>query len=306
MMNMFRNFMVRFSNTNKWLLNYQTRKQKERQLRLSGILENELGIEFYTVEGLKELVNNLRTIKPSSRCHVIGSGWSLNETSKFISDDDFVIGFNQAAISGIRFDLYFVEFGSQQELEISEKQFKLIKEVVSEQTDLIFFKNVWARRNNLDYIRKNWANHVHYIQDIPTNCYNPRFLRQSLDIFLKDDPIFMRQYSSTALTMIKLGKDLGFKKIILHGVDFGGEYFFDTTDFEDENNLRKYLPSRKSNNIYIKSGKQDIHSTSKDLFGLKYSLPYVNEYMVAKDVNLYAATSNSPLSKILPVYQEYE
>ena len=300
-----RYFLAKFSFTNKLLLAFQTNKLKKRQRVLSEKLAAELKIEILGVKALKALVRKKYNKNASEICHIIGSGWSLNQSIQSISENDFVIGFNQAAISGIKSDLYFVEFGSVTESDITEKQFKLVQEVIKPHTKLVFFKNLWSMRNDLRVVKNTWNTNVKYVNDIPVNCYNAKFLNQSLDVFLEDDPVFVRQYSSTALTLVKLAKDLDFKKIVLHGIDFGGEYFFDAENFEDHLNLKKYLPNRTEQNIYNKASSNSTHITSKDLYGLKYALPIVSERLKEKGVILYAATEVSPLSKVLPVYPEY-
>lgn len=300
-----RHFLAKFSFTNKSLLAFQTKKLKKRQRVLSEKLAEELKIEFFGVKALKALVKTKYNENKPEICHIIGSGWSLNQSIKSISENDFVIGFNQAAISGVKSDLYFVEFGSVTESDITEKQFKLVQEVIKPHTEHIFFKNLWAMRNDYSVVKNTWNTSVKYVNDIPVNCYNAKFLSQSLDVFLEEDSVFVRQYSSTALTLVKLAKDLDFKKIVLHGIDFGGEYFFDTENFDDCLDLKKYLPNRTGQKIYNKASSKSTHITSKDLFGLKYALPLVRERFVEKGVTLYAATEISPLSKVLPVYPEY-
>lgn len=300
-----RHFLAKFSCTNKSLLTIQTEKLKKRQRKLSEKLAAELKVEFFGVKELKTLVDTKYKANTTEICHIIGSGWSLNQSISSISENDFVIGFNQAAISGIKSDLYFVEFGSVVESDITEKQFKLVQEVIKPHTDFVFFKNLWAMRNDYNVVRDTWNTNVRYVNDIPVNCYNAKFLSQSLDVFLEDDPVFIRQYSSTALTLVKLAKDLGFKKIVLHGIDFGGKYFFDANNFDDKLGLKKYLPNRSEQNIYKKANSKSTHITSKDSFGLKYALPIVKQRFEEKGVDLYAGTEISPLSKVLPVYPEY-
>ena len=40
-------------------------------------------------------------------CHIIGSGYSLNDSKGKINNEDFVIGFNFAALANLDFDLFF-------------------------------------------------------------------------------------------------------------------------------------------------------------------------------------------------------
>ncbi len=48
----------------------------------------------------------------------------------------------------------------------------------------------------------------------------------------------MPQFISTVVTGIFVAYHLGFEKIVVHGVDFGGKYFYDSDDFTGDINLR--------------------------------------------------------------------
>ena len=41
-------------------------------------------------------------------CHIIGSGYSLNDSIAKIKKNDFVMGFNFAALANLDFDLFFL------------------------------------------------------------------------------------------------------------------------------------------------------------------------------------------------------
>tara|TARA_B100000949_G_C14268413_1_gene446147 strand:+ start:592 stop:1512 length:921 start_codon:yes stop_codon:yes gene_type:complete len=286
---------------NKIYLIVQTVMLKRRTNKAAANL-GRAGINVLNMSELKEKILGKYVVKNDSVCHIIGSGWSLNNSQKRISPADYIIGFNQAAVSGLKFDLYFVEFGSLKEKETSLKQKKLIDEVILPQKGLVVFKNLWADRNEINFIVELWGRSVNYVKDIPVNCYNPKFLLQSMSIFMKNDSEYIRQYSSTALTLVKYAKDIGFKKIVLHGIDFGGKYFFEAEDFHNSNNLTNYLPDKSKTSIYIPSKDSKVHITATSGIGLRESLPIASKMLAKEGVKIYSADSNSPLSQILPIF----
>jgi hypothetical protein len=234
-------------------------------------------------------------------CHIIGSGWSLNHSCHSIKSSDFVIGFNQAALCpSIKFNVYFVEFGSSKMEDISKKQLRLINEVVKKQTAHIYFKNIWEDKNDIDFIIENWSTNISYIKDYWIPCLFAKNLYQSLAFFLENDNSYLKQYCSTVLTSILFAKFLGFKKIILHGVDFGGAYFFDVEGYF---HLLQYRPNKeKEAHFYGELSKNNVHSTARLSTGLKNSLPIIHNFLYDQGIELFSATDISPSSEILPVF----
>lgn len=252
---------------------------------------------------LKKKVLN-RCINPSEKvCHIIGSGWSLNKSQSIIKKDDFVIGFNQAALSGIEFDLYFVEFGGEKVDEIARKQINLVDDIIKDQTDLIIFKNLYEDKNSLNYVKRNWGNRVSYIKDVIVPCFDRKEyfqIKMAIRFLLKDDAYYMRQFGTTVGTSIACAKYYGFKKIVLHGVDFGGEYFFDSPDFKG---LKHYRPKPQSGSrFYKKLKKDDFHPSSSMGLGARTHLKIIKQKLDKERIKLYTASTLSPSSEILPVF----
>jgi hypothetical protein len=237
--------------------------------------------------------------------HVIGSGWSLNKSISMIKPNEFVFGFNFAALSGIKFDAYFVEHGGLKKVkEISDVQIKLIEEVVKKQTDLVFFKNIWDGKNEIGYMHKNWPLLAYFVRDIDFTDQeiNIKNLNDLLKIILIGNNKNLMQYCSSAVVVIALAYQCGYKNIVLHGVDFGGEYFFDAEDFKG---LKEYIPPRKTNYgiySYQKMNTNDIHDTAKSKLGLKQVIPILKTLLEEKNVFIYSASAVSPLADMLPIY----
>lgn len=239
--------------------------------------------------------------------HVIGSGWSLNKSMSIIKPNEFVFGFNFAALSGIKFDAYFVEHGGYGKVkEVADIHVKLIEEVVIKNTCLIFFKNIWDQKNEIRYILKNWPQLVFFVKDVDSNPYiNMEQLEELSKVILLGNDKYIIQYCSSVVPIIALAYQCEYKNIVLHGVDFGGEYFFDEEDFKG---LKEYMPPRTTSYgiySYEKLKPNDIHDTAKSKLGLKQVITILKPMLEERGVFLYSASAASPLSEILPVYYSY-
>lgn len=233
-------------------------------------------------------------------CHVLGSGWSLPDSLGSIGDRDFVIGINFSAIAYAKNNVYFVEFGGPGVDEIARAQIRLVDEVVRSHTDLVLFKNLWQEKNDFDYIVNNWGNRAYYVKDYLIPCTSPTHLEDALTDALRWDPVYLKQYRSSVMTAIILAFHRGYRKIVLHGVDFGGSYFFDLDDFTG---LRHYRPPEKANPIaYEKATSSSVHETSANLVGVQSALPIFRALLQERGVELFCGSNRSPSSRILPVY----
>jgi hypothetical protein len=235
----------------------------------------------------------------SSVCHVIGSGWSLNESVSIIENDDFVIGFNYAGLINIPFDIYFVEFGGFSVENISHQHIRITEDYVSKHTDLIFFKNLWDDKNDISFINEHWLNLAMPIKDRVYPVFDKRYLDAVLDIMLSDKSEFLPQLASSVVTAIILAYKAGFKKIVVHGLDFGGQYFYEVDGFEVEG---KYIPSSEAESgFYGKTTKKSVHPTASGQVCMKDIVPLLHKVLALKGVELYCATKSSPSSEFLPV-----
>ena len=194
---------------------------------------------------------NLRKrIKTNKKiCHIIGSGESLNQTKNIIEKGDFVIGFNFSALSELDFDIYMIEFFGSNSKEISNIQFKVVEKFLKKSTILIF-KHLIHKRNSIKYLLKNYkAYNFFVLKDVLLTCSSKlshQFLCKKL--LLKTGTF--NQFSSSVIVALDIANSLNFDKIILHGVDLEGPYFFqDNTKFKD------YLPFDSFNYEKLKKKK---------------------------------------------------
>lgn len=116
-----------------------------------------------------------------------------------------------------------------------------------------------------------------------------------MEKFLRYDPIYLRQYKSTVISSIAFAKNIGFKNIVIHGLDFGGQYFYELDNFPEEK--KKYIPPETS----LSRGKK-VHQTAGSVCGTNDVLAHIRDILYKQDIHLFSATNDSPSSKILKVY----
>ena len=239
--------------------------------------------------------------KNSKVAHIIGSGWSLNQSKSIIQKSDFIIGFNFAALSEIKFDVYFIEFGGYQYVDTSKLHADIVEKIVKPTDSLVYFKNVWDEKNDVKYMKDHVKGNIPFILDYLMPCLSPQNLPQVIKFSLDKKSNYLPQYSSTAISSILLAYYLGFTDIVIHGLDFGGQYFYETTDYDGNKLL---VPTANKNNYYKKtSTNNQTHVTAIKATGIKAIIPVLAKLLKDRGVSLYSASDLSPSSKLLPVFK---
>jgi len=233
-----------------------------------------------------------------TECHIIGSGWSLNTSAPLAQRPEaYVVGFNSAVLSGLRFDSYSLEFAGPGYAELGDHQVRVARILAAQGKCQTFFKNLCLPHNSVDVAVEKFGDLVVFVRDICLTCLSTDQLPRVVDRLLCNDKRYLRQYMSTALALIGLARASGFRKIVLHGVDFGGDYFFDAPNFTGDRSLRPPPVS----GIYAKGAKPGGHATNKPGLGLQALLPLLRDRLSQENILLCAATNESPSSRILSV-----
>ena len=170
----------------------------------------------------------------------------------------------------------------------------------------LVLKNLTQEKNDISYALNKYKDIAYFGKDLPISHYlnNLRTFNYSAELLLKEDGDYFRQACSTVVTSIIFAKYLGFKKIVLHGVDFFGGYFFDQSEYK---NLSEFHPPYfeknivKGEDIYNKEWRDEKghHPTSSCLYKF---IPILKNKLKIENIKLYCAVKESPLSKILEVY----
>ena len=212
------------------------------------------------------------------------------------------IGFNYAAIADIKFNVYFFEFGGLGVREISNNHLELARSKVVKETDLIYFKNVWENKNDVDFISSYWLDIARPIMDHLYPVYDKRYIEHILTRCMEDQSDFIPQLCSSVITSIILAYQAGFKKIVIHGLDFGGQYFYE--NMNSRVNPLFLPPPKPVSGYYGKTSKTSVHPTASAEVGMRDIIPVLSRLLEKNQVSLMCANADSPSHEYLPVYTE--
>jgi hypothetical protein len=255
---------------------------------------------------LLKMLKKKQKIKNSTICHIIGAGNSLNYSKKKISKKDFVLGCNLSALTNINFDFYTVEFASNEKF--TEPKFLtsyLVKKKLLKKKTIVIFKNLTSTKIDRNFLTNNYQNYINLITDYSWRCFN----NEQLEYYLKNN-IFTNskkfyQYNSTLVLLISIAYQLGFKKIILHGVDFGGRYFYSSKINELRSQIKndhiKELKLHEKKNI----SKHGVYINFKTL-NMPNVFKKISNILKENGTSLYSASRFSKSSKFLKVYQIFK
>ncbi|MAC42255.1 MAG: hypothetical protein CMJ05_10790 [Pelagibacterales bacterium] len=246
------------------------------------------GFSILTKSNCKETINTKKRV-----CHIIGSGESLNKTKSLIKENDFVIGFNFSALAEINFDLYMIEFYGEKCKNISDKQLKVVEEFLDPSTTILL-KHSLHKRNDFNYIRKNYINkELLILKDVLIRCLSIDSHKYICKKFLLKTETF-NQFSSSVIVALDIAFKLEFDKIILHGVDLEGPYFF-----QKNNYLKEFYPFDSIN--YKKIENKRSHQVNEGEFSLERTLNYLS---LSNDFKrIFTGSKNKKLSNLFDSYE---
>lgn len=251
-----------------------------------------------------EILEKRKKQKNSKICHIIGGGYSLNYSKNKISKKDFVFGCNLSALEKINFDFYSVEFASTKKFyEPKFTVLNLIKKKLKNQKTLIIFKNIASKEINRNFLKKNYQNNVHFITEYSWRCFNLKQLQFYLKNYILKNRSNFYQYNSTIIFLILIAHKLNFKKIVLHGVDFGGKYFFSKKRYKISNQIKfsKELKLYEKKNI----SRKGVYLNHENL-NMPEVFKIIAKYLIEENIILYSGSEKSNASKILKTYKQFK
>lgn len=290
-------FLFQFSLFRKILFKRHISLHKKR-LRLIENYASKYGINFYSPKDF-----NLINPNQFSSCHIWGSGVSANLTRKMIKNKNniFNIGFNLSAILDLKFNFYFFENAQSNNLQLIDIQKMLIKDILRPANCTVVMKNIWQKKNDFELAIRSFGDQVNFVRDLtfPHHGNSDLAIDMCAKKLLKKDNYYFRQSCTTVITAIVFAYNLGFKKIVLHGVDLGGGYFYDD---HSENYNKKYIPkirwSYESEKFNKKWRNNSSHPTSDCLVPF---IKKISKLLNQNGIYLYCSTKKSGLSQYLTV-----
>lgn len=252
---------------------------------------------------------NLHRYKTSDTLFVLGSGSSINHLSKNEWDEikkSDSIGFNLFVLHDFIPTFYHLEFTE----EIYPYYYEIIKakgHAAENVPLLINYMHVDLNRPLSDYF---WLKNTYFTNPYRIYLDKPS-LKRKIEYFYKVENIrqvnFYTHYRGSLSLMISLGVLLGYKKIVLMGVDLDNHYFFHNEELY-KSSLAKKVRGFHLSNIQAKYGNQKIHATAdKTIFKNDLTIDeYLHLYNEVLDKNvpvkLFSGSKTALLSKVLESY----
>jgi hypothetical protein len=238
--------------------------------------------------------------KSSENCHIIAGGYSTIDSIKRIEKNDFIIGFNFSAVADLHFDLYFIEIASEREpyQEISRLQSELVNSIANNRISMIIAKNLWEGKIDKEMLLREYSSDIKIIYDthVPRLPYEqyPALAKGLAKALIRPRPQWVVQYGGTVITCIQIASKLGFKRIVVHGLDFGGPYFY--------KDICTNLPEKFESSLF-----KIYHCTPSDSphgngSWISNILPHIRDELLENGMQLLCATEKSASSKILEVH----
>lgn len=219
-------------------------------------------------------------------CHVIASGYSAIDAYKrgVVKENDYVIGFNFAAFLPYRFDFYFCEDNSHDDdygFECTKEQLLLLNKCRNNISNL-FFKNIYSSKCDcFELLNKSSINY--------SIVLDKQVYTEIIDKLFAKPKILMPQYYTTTITATMLAYHAGFRKIVIHGLDFGGDYLFQSEELQKR--IEMDAPLRldvKANSTY--NSKQE------------WIWPKLIKKFSKKNIKIYCASQDSRFKEYAELY----
>lgn len=255
-------------------------------------------LKFYSPVDFKYLLK-----KRYNSCHIWGSGSSVNITKKFVinRNDFFHIGIGFSCLLNIDYNFFLIENASKKNINLIEAQNEALKKILSKKKTILVFKNLWQKKNDEDIAYEIYKDKAYFIKDLIIPHYNMSDLTldNTINKLLIYDPHYFREACSSVVTSIIFAKFLGFKEIVLHGIDFSKDYFFDENYYKK--NYPKAIPPHVKD-VYDKKWRSNYnkHPTANCLEMLipKLKVKLKHNY----NINLFSSSKSSGSSKFLDTY----
>jgi hypothetical protein len=221
----------------------------------------------------KDLVREFSELRKNRKCnriHIVGSGESVLETIEKVAPNDTIVTMNFGGLVCPSVDFYFIEFASERFEDVMTKQCNILKKIKnnsSGRANRIIVKNLWSKENNLKSLQSIAKNlDAGVLEDFHVKSQSYEDLYNEFNGYLSSNDTIAPQCSSTVVYLVLLAVKSGFMDIVLHGIDLGGPYFYNSACYEPpelfEDDLSSVIP---------------FEQTASGLYGLNQSNLFENQ-----------------------------
>ena len=249
--------------------------------------------------GMKEFNVHDNLQCADKECHILASGWSLNHSFELIErSKSFVIGFNFSFLKCPDPDLHFIE-------NASDKNYLFFRNTIEQYCGLerfgvfnktrVIFKNLSEFKNSLKIIMLLYSGRTEFVKDKHYRVFGEDGLSSCLDDMFKQAD-YLPQMISSVVSMIFLARMLGFKRIVIHGLDFSGPHFYGKDPAAIIFDGEAFLVPQEETTVGAELHKTAIGGNG---IGVPSILNLLKSKLEKEGVELLAAHHLSPSAKIL-------
>lgn len=250
-------------------------------------------------QGMKEFTLPVEGVDNEKECHILASGWSLNHSYQDIDrEKSFVIGFNFSFLKCSNPDLQFIENSSTKSHGFFINTIQIYSGLMRFQVfsrSKVIFKNLSELKNTQKNIASLYAGNAFFIRDRHFRIFGEKSVLPTLVEMCKETRV-LPQAISSVVGLILLAKSMGFKRIIIHGLDFYGPHFYG-------DNLQNVIfnDGPLPDPLHVSEVDFRFHKTAvgENGVGVVALVKAVKDECEKMGVGLYAATCKSPSMEIL-------
>jgi hypothetical protein len=228
-----------------------------------------------------------RLDRSSRIAHIICPGYSVLRSHRAIdAERSIILGCNLVGLLPLRFDVLTVENANA--TDYANIQYLCTRDLVAKWGTVIAIKNLWmGNRFTSDGISR-YVDMACFLTEAPVYPRQKLTVPQLAEALIKPVCGYYLQYKSSMFLLIALAVANNAKCIVLHGVDFGGRYFWDDPIFA---------------NRYVGLPRSTVGAHISDSVGhsTREILAAMAQILERRGVKMYCAADESALSAILPV-----
>lgn len=240
-----------------------------------------------------EIINHLSSLrikKNTNSISFLGSGESVLNSLKILSSREVIIGGNLTCLLPIYQDVYFTEWSGKGHKQLIPHLNKIYTKR-SKYIGFLINKSLSQEHNKIPFASE-FSLTKYYLYEASRAILNKNDINIFMNEALDKKRWFVTQSLSSLFTAISLAYLSGYSQINLFGVDFGGQYFWDTDAFKGIDN-KMCLPNDfprgykyGSETLYAIRSKTSKHETSEAKISSEIILNAFSERLKNKNFNI--------------------
>lgn len=219
------------------------------------------------------------SLDTSATIHVFGSGSTADKALASVQAGDSCFLINAAGLLPVDGTVLFTETGCYLGDTLAKSYREIVTDFLARTDGIVVVKNLW--QHPIVGAKRPRREREYLLEDRLLHAADYGSLAWVADELLKESDEVL-QYGSSVITAVAVAARLGFSDICLHGVDFSGRYFYESSPnrYPKAANLPRTVARR--------------HSTATSPLGIHVILPIMKSVLRERGTILRAAIEGSP------------